>query len=169
MQIKISNWKIKLPEHIWSWNQSHSLLNRSGAGARASKNFSAPGPWQIGGPTYSPDLNPVENLWDALFSAQCRDLLPPFTFRGLETVLQQKLRLLSSSAVDHLVTNMITGCTLKMHIRELTNPIDVRFCCLFCKHNFVNDSNRTQSYNLWKFNACLIFACNSLFCFMNKY
>ena len=44
MQIKISNWKVKLSEHIWSWSQSqsHSLLNRSGAGA--SKNFSAPGP-----------------------------------------------------------------------------------------------------------------------------
>ena len=42
MQIKISNWKVKLPEHIWSHSRSHSLLNRSGAGA--SKNSLAPGP-----------------------------------------------------------------------------------------------------------------------------
>ena len=29
MQIKISNWKVKLPEHIWSCSRSHRLLNRS--------------------------------------------------------------------------------------------------------------------------------------------
>ena len=43
MQIKISRLKVKLPELVWSW--SHTLLNRSGAGAEASKNFFASGPW----------------------------------------------------------------------------------------------------------------------------
>ena len=43
MWIKIWNWKVKLPGHIWS--RSRNLLNRSGLGAGASKNFSAPGPW----------------------------------------------------------------------------------------------------------------------------
>ena len=46
MQIKISNWKVKLPENTWSWSRSrcHNLLNRSGAGTGASRNSSAPGP-----------------------------------------------------------------------------------------------------------------------------
>ncbi|GBM10608.1 Transposable element Tcb1 transposase [Araneus ventricosus] len=63
-------------------------------------------------PAYSPDLNPIENIWDTLGHAVCRRFPPPATLRDLETALEEEWRLLDSAVVDHLVTSMITRCTL---------------------------------------------------------
>ena len=61
-------------------------------------------------PNFSPDLNPVENLLDALSNAVCRRLLLPAAIRGLETGLQEKWRLLDSGLIDQLLKSMITRC-----------------------------------------------------------
>ncbi|GBM89415.1 hypothetical protein AVEN_187179-1 [Araneus ventricosus] len=94
-------------------------------------------------PAYSPDLNPIENLWDALGRTVCRRFPPPATLRDLKTALQEEWRLLDSAVVDHLVTSMITrkGCshTLLMSVFAV---------CFAFKHHFVNDANMTSSYNL---------------------
>ncbi|GFT27145.1 transposable element Tcb1 transposase [Trichonephila clavipes] len=46
-------------------------------------------------PTYSPDLNPIENLWDDLGRTVSSRFLPPATLIELETALQEEWRLLN--------------------------------------------------------------------------
>ncbi|GFX31963.1 transposable element Tcb2 transposase [Trichonephila clavipes] len=65
--------------------------------------------WRVQGfarmawPAYSPDLNPIESLWDALGHAVFSRFPPPATLIELETVLQEECRLLNSAVVDHLM------------------------------------------------------------------
>ncbi|GFV05660.1 transposable element Tcb1 transposase [Trichonephila clavipes] len=58
-------------------------------------------------PAYSPDLNPIENLWDALGRVVSSRFPPPATLIELKTALQEEWRLLNSAVVDHLVENMV--------------------------------------------------------------
>ncbi|GFT63516.1 transposable element Tcb1 transposase [Trichonephila clavipes] len=68
-------------------------------------------------PAYSPDLNPIENLWDALGHAVCSRFPPPATLTELEIVLQEEWRLLSSTVVDHLIESMVRRCSLCIQMR----------------------------------------------------
>ncbi|GFU27970.1 leucine-rich repeats and immunoglobulin-like domains protein 3 [Trichonephila clavipes] len=58
-------------------------------------------------PAYSPDLNPIENLWNALGRAVSSRFPPPATLIELETALQEEWQLLNSAMVDHLIESMI--------------------------------------------------------------
>ncbi|GFV31547.1 elongation factor 2 [Trichonephila clavipes] len=58
-------------------------------------------------PVYSPDLNSIENLWDALGHAVSSRSPPPATLIELETALQGEWRLLNSAVVDHLIESMV--------------------------------------------------------------
>ncbi|GFV06165.1 transposable element Tcb2 transposase [Trichonephila clavipes] len=55
---------------------------------------------------YSPDFNPIENLWDALGRAVSSRFPPPPTLIELETALQEEWRLLNS-VVDHIIESMV--------------------------------------------------------------
>ncbi|GFW81854.1 transposable element Tcb1 transposase [Trichonephila clavipes] len=66
-------------------------------------------------PAYSPDLNPIENLWDALGHALSSCFPPPATHIELVTALQE-WRLLNSAVVDHLIESMVRS-------DKGTNPI----------------------------------------------
>ena len=68
-------------------------------------------------PAYSPDLNPIENLWDALGRAVSSRFPPPATLIELETALQEEWRLLNSAVVDHLIESMVTRCKLCIQMR----------------------------------------------------
>ncbi|KFM57939.1 Transposable element Tcb2 transposase, partial [Stegodyphus mimosarum] len=68
-------------------------------------------------PAYSPDLNPIENLWDALGRAVSSRFPPPATLIELETALQEQWRLLNSAVVDHLIESMVTRCKLCVQMR----------------------------------------------------
>ncbi|KFM71640.1 Transposable element Tc3 transposase, partial [Stegodyphus mimosarum] len=50
-------------------------------------------------PAYLPDLNPIENLWDALGRAVSSRFPPPAALIDLETALQEEWRLLNSAVV----------------------------------------------------------------------
>ncbi|GFS84467.1 transposable element Tcb2 transposase [Trichonephila clavipes] len=58
-------------------------------------------------PAYSPDLNPIENLWGALGRAVSSRFPPPVTLTELETALQEEWRLLNSAVAYHLVESMV--------------------------------------------------------------
>ncbi|GFV88418.1 transposable element Tcb1 transposase [Trichonephila clavipes] len=58
-------------------------------------------------PAYSPDFNPIENLWDALGRVVYLRFSPPATLIELETALQEEWRLLNYAVVDHLIESMI--------------------------------------------------------------
>ncbi|GFU72358.1 transposable element Tcb1 transposase [Trichonephila clavipes] len=68
-------------------------------------------------PAYSPNLNPIENLWDALGHAVSSRFPPPATLIELETALQEEWRLLNSVLVDHLIESMVRSCKLCIHMR----------------------------------------------------
>ncbi|GFW67361.1 transposable element Tcb1 transposase [Trichonephila clavipes] len=69
-------------------------------------------------PAYSPDLNPIENLWDALVRAVSSRFPPPVTLIELETALLEEWRLLISAVVDHLIESMARRCKLCIQMRE---------------------------------------------------
>ncbi|GFW73567.1 transposable element Tcb1 transposase [Trichonephila clavipes] len=50
-------------------------------------------------PAYSPDLNPIENLWDDLNHAVSSRFPPPATLIELETALHEEWKLLTSAVV----------------------------------------------------------------------
>ena len=50
-------------------------------------------------PPYSPELNPRENLWDALGRAVSPRFTPPATLIVLKTALQEEWRLLNSAGL----------------------------------------------------------------------
>ncbi|GFU90855.1 transposable element Tcb1 transposase [Trichonephila clavipes] len=58
-------------------------------------------------PAYSLDLNPIQNLWDALGRAVSSRFPPPATLIELETTLQEEWWLLNSAGVDHLIESMV--------------------------------------------------------------
>lgn len=66
---------------------------------------------------YSPDLNPIENVWDALGRAVSSRFPPPATLIELETALQEEWRLLNSVVVDHLIESMVRRCKLCIQMR----------------------------------------------------
>lgn len=68
-------------------------------------------------PAYSPDLNPIENLWDALGRAVSARLPPPGSLRELETALMEEWPLLSSAMVDHLIESMDNRCKVCVKVR----------------------------------------------------
>ena len=68
-------------------------------------------------PAYSPDLNPIENLWDALGRAVSSRFPPRATLIELETAVQEEWRLLNSAVVDHLIESMVTRCKLCIQMR----------------------------------------------------
>ncbi|GFX68860.1 transposable element Tcb2 transposase [Trichonephila clavipes] len=72
---------------------------------------------RIAWPAYSPDLNPIENLWNVLRRAISSRFPPPATVIELKTVLQEEWRLLNSAVVYHLIEIMVRKCKLSMQMR----------------------------------------------------
>ena len=68
-------------------------------------------------PAYSPDLNPIENLWVALGGDVFSRFPPPTTLIELKTALQEEWRLLNSAVVDHLIESMSIRCKLCLQVR----------------------------------------------------
>ena len=73
-------------------------------------------------PAYSPNLNPIENLWDALGRAVSSRFPPTATLIELKTALEEEWRLLNSAVVDHLTESMVTRCKLSIQVRGAHIP-----------------------------------------------
>ena len=79
-------------------------------------------------PAFSPDLNSIENLWNALGRIVSSRFPPPATLIELKTGVQEEWRLLYSLVVDHLLESMVTRCKRYIKLRgRLTYPINVLF------------------------------------------
>ncbi|GFX28150.1 transposable element Tcb1 transposase [Trichonephila clavipes] len=61
-------------------------------------------------PAYSPDLNPIENLCDALGRVVSSLFPPPATLIERGTSLLEEWRLLNSAVVDHLIESIVRRC-----------------------------------------------------------
>ncbi|GFV14643.1 transposable element Tcb2 transposase [Trichonephila clavipes] len=68
-------------------------------------------------PAYSPILNPIENLLDALGRAVSPRFPPPATLIELETAIPEEWRSLNFAVVDHLIESMIRRCKLCIQMR----------------------------------------------------
>ncbi|GFT37326.1 transposable element Tcb1 transposase [Trichonephila clavipes] len=76
-------------------------------------------------PAYSSDLNPIENLWDALGRAVSSRFPPPSTLIELETSLQEEWRSLNPAVVDHLIESMVRS-QIKAYEIHHGKGLDVR-------------------------------------------
>ncbi|GFX72383.1 transposable element Tcb1 transposase [Trichonephila clavipes] len=91
-------------------------------------------------PAYSLDINPIENLWDALGRAVSSRFPPPTTLIELETALQEEWRLLNSAVIDHLIESMVRRCKLCIQMRRITYPINVLFSFYAVYFHFIHKS-----------------------------
>ena len=81
---------------------------------------------------YSSDLNPIENLWDALGSVVSSRFPPPDTLIELKTALQEEWRLLSSKVVDHLIESIVTRCKLSIQVWGDSHTLLMSFSFILC-------------------------------------
>ena len=63
-------------------------------------------------PAYSPNIIPIENLWDALGRAVSSHFPPPATLIDLKIALQEEWQLLNFAVVYHLIESMVARCKL---------------------------------------------------------
>ena len=68
-------------------------------------------------PAYSPDLNPIEHLWDALGRRVVGLLPPPQTLRELKKALIRQWQLLPSNSLEFLIEGMGRRCQACMIAR----------------------------------------------------
>ncbi|GFS52611.1 transposable element Tcb2 transposase [Trichonephila clavipes] len=65
-------------------------------------------PW----PANSPDLNPIENLWDYLGRAIARRHPPPRDVNGLKTALLEEWSLISQTVINNVISSLKTRCDM---------------------------------------------------------
>ncbi|GFX85145.1 transposable element Tcb2 transposase [Trichonephila clavipes] len=68
-------------------------------------------------PARSPDLNPIENLWDFLGRRLAARTLPPVTIRELGLALQDELAALPQQLIDTLILSMGRRCETCLAVR----------------------------------------------------
>ena len=68
-------------------------------------------------PAYSPDLNPIENVWDALGRRLAARLYPPENTQQLKQMLIEEWALLPQELLDNLVLSMERRCEATIAVR----------------------------------------------------
>ncbi|GFW15240.1 transposable element Tcb2 transposase [Trichonephila clavipes] len=72
-------------------------------------------PW----PANSPDLNPIENLWDYLGRAIARRHPPPRDVNGLKTALLEEWSLIPQTVINNVISSLKTRCDMCVRVREI--------------------------------------------------
>ncbi|GFX30460.1 transposable element Tcb2 transposase [Trichonephila clavipes] len=68
-------------------------------------------------PACSPDLNPIEHVWDMLRRRIAARPRPPATVRDLEIALLEEWNSIPQSLIDNLITSMANRCAAVLAVR----------------------------------------------------
>ncbi|GFT19908.1 transposable element Tcb2 transposase [Trichonephila clavipes] len=68
-------------------------------------------------PANSPDLNPIENLWDYLGRAIARRHPPPKDVNGLKTALLEEWSLIPQTVINNVISSLKTRCDMCVRVR----------------------------------------------------
>ncbi|GFW76620.1 transposable element Tc1 transposase [Trichonephila clavipes] len=73
-------------------------------------------------PARSPDLDPIENVWDFLGRRLAARTLPPVTIRELRLALQDEWAALPQQLIETLILSMGRRCEICLAVREIISP-----------------------------------------------
>ncbi|GFX09591.1 transposable element Tcb2 transposase [Trichonephila clavipes] len=73
-------------------------------------------------PARSPDLNPIEHVWDFLGRRLAARTLPPVTIRELRLALQDEWTAMPQQLIDTLILSMGRRCETCLAVREIISP-----------------------------------------------
>ncbi|GFX57235.1 transposable element Tcb2 transposase [Trichonephila clavipes] len=73
-------------------------------------------------PARSPNLNPIEHVWDFLGRRLAARTLPPVTIRELRLALQDEWAAMPQQLIDTLILSMGTRCETCLAVREIISP-----------------------------------------------
>ncbi|GFY35324.1 transposable element Tcb2 transposase [Trichonephila clavipes] len=73
-------------------------------------------------PAFSPDLNPIEHVWDMLGRRTAARPRPPATVRDLEIALLEEWNSIPQSLIDNLIASMANRCAAVLAVRGDHTP-----------------------------------------------
>ncbi|GFV68916.1 transposable element Tcb2 transposase [Trichonephila clavipes] len=73
-------------------------------------------------PACSPDLNPIENVWDMLRRRIAARPRPPATVRDLEIALLEEWNSIPQSLIDNFIASMANRCAAVLAVRGDHTP-----------------------------------------------
>ncbi|GFX99227.1 transposable element Tcb2 transposase [Trichonephila clavipes] len=73
-------------------------------------------------PAFSPDLNPIEHVWDILGRRIATRPRPPATVRDLEIALLEEWNSIPQSLIDNLIASMANRCATVLAVRGDHTP-----------------------------------------------
>ncbi|GFX75902.1 transposable element Tcb2 transposase [Trichonephila clavipes] len=73
-------------------------------------------------PACSPNLNPIEHVWDMLGRRIAARPSPPATVRDLEIALLEKWNSIPQSLIDNLIASMANRCAVVLAVRGDHTP-----------------------------------------------
>ncbi|GFV26073.1 transposable element Tcb2 transposase [Trichonephila clavipes] len=73
-------------------------------------------------PARSPDLNPIEHVWDFLGRRLAARTLPPVTIRELRLALQDEWAAMPQQLIDTLILSLGRRCETCLAVREIISP-----------------------------------------------
>ncbi|GFW43160.1 transposable element Tcb2 transposase [Trichonephila clavipes] len=93
-------------------------------------------------PARSPDLNPIEHVWDFLGTRLAACTLPPVTIRELRLVLQDEWAAMPQQLIDTLILSMGRRCETCLAVREIISLLKTGCFLLDTHHRDVSAFSR---------------------------
>ncbi|GFX39081.1 transposable element Tcb2 transposase [Trichonephila clavipes] len=93
-------------------------------------------------PARSPDLNPIEHVWDFLGRRLAARTLPPVTIRELRLALQDEWAAMPQQLIDTLILSMGRRCETCLAVREIISPTKDRMFLADTHHRDVSAFSR---------------------------